>query len=105
MSCDLARGRTEISSSDTKGEGGEIRESISGMKKGAVKGRVIERGLITGMSHDPHMLHPMNEKSADWMEGHSKRLLLSSWGGEGREKELTLEGNRCNRIVVSNTDQ
>ena len=55
------------------------------------------------MSHVPHLLHLMNKKSADLIERcHSKRLLLSSWGGEGQEKEHTPEWSRSNRNFLSN---
>ena len=55
-----------------EGGGGERRDSITGEEKRAMGlGGVIERGFFTGMPNDPHFLHLMNKKSADWIERHS----------------------------------
>ena len=95
MNCDLVRGRTEISSSDMEGRGGEKGVDHRKGEKGN-KGTegVAEGGIITGISHVPHLRHLMNKQSADLIERHSNRLLLSSWQEEGREKERTLAWSR-----------
>ena len=75
---------------------GEIRESVAGKEKrvmGGVAG-ITEEGFFTAMLNDPHRPHLMNKKSADLIGCHSKQMLLSSWRGEGREKEHTQHGSR-----------